>query len=305
MKILVTGGAGFVGSHLVDALVARGDEVLVVDHCQREKVRYPNAGATLYKMDFADPRVDDILMREKPDALVHLAAQISVTYSLAHPVADAERNIVGSVHLLAAAERAGVGRFVFASSGGAIYGDDPRCPTPLVDDVMPSTPYGIGKQIFEYYLRQSGVSHCALRFANIYGPRQQVSHGGEEGSVIALFLRKLFAGEPLTVYGDGSATRDYVYVADAVRAFMCALDTTYVGSVNVGTGVETSVEELAKLLCALHGGDCTIAHAPARQGETMRSALAFVSAKEHIGWEPRVSLAEGLRTTYTYATPHA
>ncbi len=314
MKILVTGGAGFVGSHLVDALVARGDEVIVVDHHKRDKVRYPNAGATYYNVDFADPAVDDILINEQPDAVVHLAAQISVTHSIAHPVDDAQKNIVDSLGFLSkAAQRAGVKRFVFASSGGAIYGDHAIRPTPLVHDTLPGTPYGIGKQMFEHYLAQSGMAYVALRFANIYGPRQQVTSGGEEGSVIALFLNKLFAGEPLVIFGDGSATRDYLYVDDAVRAFIAALDSDYVGCVNVGTGVETSVQTLADTLLSIHasGGAGSgsaghpVTHLPFRSGETMRSALAYNSAKEHIGWVPTVTFADGLRKAYDHAAPHA
>ncbi len=305
MKIVVTGGAGFVGSHLVDALVARGDEVIVVDHHKREKVRYPNAGATYYKIDFSDPAVDDILQNEKPDAIVHLAAQISVTYSIANPVDDARRNLVDSLALLNAAQKAGVQRFVFASSGGAIYGDHAIRPTPLVHDTLPGTPYGISKQMFEHYLAQSGMSYAALRFANIYGPRQQVTSGGEEGSVIALFLNKLFSGEPLVIFGDGSATRDYVYVDDAVHAFIAALDSDYVGIVNVGTGVETSVQTLADTLLTIHGTTHPVTYSPFRSGETMHSALAYNSAKEHIGWVPTVTFADGLRKAYDHAAPHA
>lgn len=304
MKVLVTGGAGFIGSHLVDALVARGHEVIVVDHHKREKLRYPNPAATLHKVDFRDAMVEEVLQRERPDAICHLAAQISVTRSIANPVHDAQKNLIDSLHLLDAARRAGVRRFIFSSSGGAIYGDHPQRPTPLLHDTLPNTPYGIGKQMFEQYLAQShkqhGTEYVSLRFANIYGPRQQATRGGEEGNVISIFLSKLISGEPIVIYGDGAASRDYVYVDDAVDAFLRALDSTYVGPVNVSTGRETSVRMLYDLLTAAHGGGHPLVHEPYRHGETLRSVLAYDSAKEHLGWEPKTVFADGLEKTYTW-----
>lgn len=304
MKVLVTGGAGFIGSHLVDALVARGHEVIVVDHHQREKLRYPNPSAVTHTMDFSDPAVADVLRAERPDAICHLAAQISVTRSLANPVKDAQMNIVDSLRFLDLARRAGVRRVVFASSGGAIYGDHPARPTPLLSNTLPNTPYGVGKQIFEHYLAQHhaqhGVPFVSLRFANVYGPRQQATRGGEEGSVIALFLRKLISGEPIVIYGNGSASRDYVYVSDAVDACIRALDGVYVGPVNVSTGRETTVQQLYDTLMHIHGGMHPVVYEPYRAGETMRSVLAYDSAREHLGWEPTVAFADGLRRTYDW-----
>lgn len=304
MKIVVTGGAGFVGSHLVDGLVAAGHEVLVIDHHRREKVRYPNPKATVYKYDFRAPEVEAILHRERPDAVYHLAAQISVTRSIMDPCRDASCNIIDSLHFLDVCRQAGVRKIIFASSGGAIYGDHPVRPTPLLEDAQPNTPYGVGKQMFEFYLaqqyRQYGLSYVALRFANIYGPRQQASRAGEEGNVISIFLSRLLSGDPIVIYGDGTATRDYLYVQDAVRAFIAALDASYVGPVNVSTGNETSVRMLYDGLMRIHGGAHPLVHEPYRHGETFRSALAFDSAREHLRWEPVTALDEGLAATYRW-----
>lgn len=304
MKILVTGGAGFVGSHVVDALVAQGHDVIVVDHHKREKVRYPNPSATLYKIDFRDPQVETILREEKPDAVCHLAAQISVTRSIVDPVKDAQCNIIDSLHFLDLCRVYGVKKIVFSSSGGAIYGDHPVRPTPLLEDAMPNTPYGIGKQMFEVYLeqmwRQHGVPYVSLRFANIFGPRQQASRSGEEGNVISIFLSRLLSGDPIVIYGDGLASRDYVFVEDAVRAFVAALTSPYVGPVNVSTSKETTVRELYDALMAIHGGGHPLVHEPYRHGETFRSALSYESARQHLGWEPTVSLDDGLARTYRW-----
>lgn len=303
MKILVTGGAGFIGSHLVDALVANGHDVIVVDHHQREKLRYPNALAKEVRCDFRDPQVAALLLAERPDAICHLAAQISVTQSIADPLRDAQRNIIDALQLLDRARRAGVKKFVFSSSGGAIYGDYPVRPTPLVSDSLPSTPYGISKLMFECYLeqcyQQHGLSYVALRFANVYGPRQQVTSGGE-GSVISTFLSRFRSGEAVVVYGDGTASRDYVFVADAVNAFVRALTTPYVGPVNIGTGKETSVRQLYDLLMKIHGQPHRLRHEPSRPGETIRSVLSNDSAKTYLQWEPQTSLETGLQETYSW-----
>jgi len=304
MKVLVTGGAGFVGSHLVDGLVEAGYDVIVVDHHQREKLRYPNERATLYKMDFNDERMGVVLADEKPDVICHLAAQISVTKSIAEPIFDADRNIIDSLQLLERARLAGVKKIVFASSGGAIYGDYPVSPTPLVEDSLPTTPYGVSKQVFEYYLaayyKMYGLPYVALRFANIYGPRQQASKLGEEGNVISIFLNRLLMGEPVTIYGDGSATRDYLYVEDAVQAFIAAIEADYVGKVNVSTTEETSVVELFAKLGAIHGQEHLANYKPFRAGETKRSVLDNTSAKEFLGWEPKTGLDSGLKRTYDW-----
>lgn len=304
MKVLVTGGAGFVGSHLVDGLVEAGYDVVVVDHHQREKLRYPNVKTVVYKMSFNDPQMADVLADEKPEVICHLAAQISVTKSIADPIFDANRNIIDSLQLLERARLAGVKKIIFASSGGAIYGDYPIQPTPLVENSQPTTPYGVSKQILEYYLAayytMYGLDYVALRFANIYGPRQQVSKFGEEGNVISIFLNRLLTGKPITIFGDGQASRDYLYVKDAVQAFLYAIKSEYVGKVNVSTSQETSVQELFDNLVAIHGADQPVVYEPLRKGETMRSVLDNSSAKVCLGWEPTIMLDEGLRLTYDW-----
>lgn len=304
MKVLVTGGAGFIGSHLVDALVARGDEVVVVDHYRREKLRYPNSAARTYKVDFGDPSIADILRDERPDAVCHLAAQISVTNSIANPINDARRNVVDALHFLDLVRQSGVKKVVFSSSGGAIYGDHPVRPTPLLHDSLPNTPYGVSKQMFEHYLaqfwEQYQLPYVSLRFANVYGPRQQATRSGEEGNVISIFLSRLLSADPIVIFGDGTASRDYVFVKDAVDAFVRALSTPYVGPVNVSTGKETSVRNLYDALMQIHGLQHPLQHNPFRHGETVRSVLSYDSAKTHLDWQPKTSLEDGLRETYDW-----
>lgn len=303
MKILVTGGAGFVGSHLVDACVARGDEVIVIDHHKKEKKRFPNQRAKIYKIGITDPSIKTIIAQERPDAVCHLAAQISVTRSVADPIHDADVNIVSSLPLLEYASELGVKKFVFASSGGAIYGDHGVLPTPELQDAKPISPYGVAKQMFEYYLQSfyqtRGMPYVALRFSNIFGPRQMM-HDEGEGSVMAIFLSRLLTGDPVTIFGDGSATRDFVFVKDAVRAFLHALDSDHVGVVNISTGREVSVQELWDALQEIHGAEHRVLYAPDRPGEITRSVLARDLAREKLGWEPQTSFEEGLRETYNW-----
>lgn len=303
MKVLITGGAGFVGSHLVDECIAKGYEVIVVDHHKRKKKRFPNALAKTYKMSITDPALRDVFLEEKPDVVCHLAAQISVTYSVDDPIADTQVNIIRSLPLLNYAVESECKKFVFASSGGAIYGDHPILPTPEVFDSMPISPYGVNKQALEHYLesyyKTHGLEYVALRFANIFGPRQ-LMHGQGEGSVMAIFLAKLLRGESVTIFGDGSSTRDYVYVKDAVNSFVCAMNSDYVGVVNVSTGKETSVKELWEMLKEIHAKEHPMEHAPARLGEIQRSTLDGSYAKEAIAWEPKISIEDGLRDTYAW-----
>lgn len=303
MKILVTGGAGFIGSHLVDAIIARGDEAIVIDHHRKAKRRFPNPEAKVFEMAFGDPSVKDILLTERPDAICHLAAQISVPASVEDPVFDAQMNILDSLMLLEGAKEAGVKKFVFAQSGGAIYGDHKILPTPELYDSRPISPYGVSKFALERYLESYnhlyGLPYASLRLANVYGPRQMMSGEGE-GGVIAIFLSRLLSGEGVTINGDGGATRDFVFVHDVVDAFLRAVDSDFVGEVNISTGEETSILELWETLQSMHKQESPMTFGPERTGDIRRSVLDGRFAEKAIGWKAKTSLEEGLRQTYNW-----
>jgi UDP-glucose 4-epimerase len=309
VKALVTGGAGFIGSNLVDALLARGDEVAVVDDLSTGS--HANltdalaAGATLYQLDVVDADALSATLRdEAPEVVFHLAAQIDVRRSVADPAADARVNVEGTVNVLEAARACGARRVVYSSTGGAIYGEADVVPTAEDAPIRPLAPYGQAKYAAEGYcaLFESlhGLSAISLRYANVYGPRQDPLG---EGGVIAIFCGRLAAGASPTVYGDGLQTRDYVYVEDIVRANLLAADRSEAtGSVNIGTGVETTVLELVDAVGALgEGGSFTARHEPERLGEVRRSCLDAARARELLGWEPQVPLDEGLRLTLAAA----
>jgi UDP-glucose 4-epimerase len=306
MKALVTGGAGFIGSNLVDALLARGDEVTVVDNLstgRRENLdRALAAGAELVELDIreAGPLLEAARAADA-DVIFHLAAQIDVRKSVADPAFDASINVGGTANLLEAARETGAGRFVFVSTGGAIYGEGDGQQLPLAEDapIAPLSPYGQSKFAAEGYIalygRLFGLSGIALRLGNVYGPRQDPL--GEAG-VIAIFCGKLRAGERPTVFGDGRQTRDYIYVGDVVAAALAAAESEVTGAINIGTGVETDVIELAAKLGEL--GDAPEFEpelAPARTGEVQRITIDPARAAEELGWKAETGLADGLRRT--------
>lgn len=305
MKVLITGGAGFIGSHLVDRLIDEGHEVVVVDHYQKTKQRFPNTQATVYKIGFGADEVLQVFTEEKPDAVCHLAAQISVTKSVAEPAYDAKVNILDSIALLDAARKSGVQKFVFASSGGAIYGDHPVRPTPELMDAQPLSPYGLSKQAFERYLaiycKRHGMQPIVLRLANAYGPRQLP---GGEAAVIPLFLRELMTNGQARIFGDGSSSRDFVYIDDITNAFVQALQSSYTGTANIASGKETSVLDLLNALKEIHGELHEHAHEPDRAGEIKHSVLDPSHAKEAFGWEAKTSLRDGLKKTYDWFKQH-
>jgi UDP-glucose 4-epimerase len=304
MRTLVTGGAGFIGSNLVDALLERGDEVTVVDDLstgRRENLTQAlERGAELVESDIRDSQaLLDLLGRAKPDVVFHLAAQIDVRHSVADPAADARINVEGTINVLAASLEAGVRRFVNTSTGGAIYGEGQILPAPEDHPVAPLSPYGNSKFCAENYCslfrRLHGLSTVSLRYGNVYGPRQDPL--GEAG-VIAIFCGKLLEGGRPTVYGDGKQTRDYDFVGDVVAANLAAAETDTAGPYNVGTGRETSVLELVDVLRELGGGAAFEPEfAPERPGEVRRIAIDPSRAREELGWEPRVELREGLERT--------
>jgi UDP-glucose 4-epimerase len=306
MRVLVTGGSGFIGSHIVDALLARGDDVLVLDDLSSGRAGRLDPQVTLHKLSITDAAaLNDEVAAFGPELICHLAAQIDVRASVDAPAADAGVNILGTVNLLEAARRAG-SRVLFASSGGALYGRD--APIPSLEDVLPlpESPYGIAKYCAECYIglynRLHGTSHSVLRLANVYGPRQDPA--GEAG-VITIFCAAALAGSQPVIYGDGTQTRDYVYVADVVAAFLAAADRGRPGTWNIGTGVEVSVLDLVGIIEGRAGRELSPSFAPQRPGELARSAVAVDRAASELGWQAAVPLAEGISRVYDWISAGA
>jgi UDP-glucose 4-epimerase len=303
MRTLVTGGAGFIGSHVVDALVERGEEVTVLDDVstgRRDNLEQALAnGAEFVDGDIRDAAaVAELCDRVRPEAIFHLAAQIDVRKSVADPAFDARVNVEGTVNVLRAAHASGVRRVINTSSGGAIYGEGQTIPAPEEHPVAPEAPYGLSKFCAENYCelftRLHGLSTISLRYGNVYGPRQDPL--GEAG-VIAIFCGKLLAGERATIFGDGLQTRDYVYVGDVVAANLRAAESDAGGPFNIGLGVEVSVLDLVEALSAHAADGFDPEHAPERPGEVQRIALDTSRAREELGWEAKVGLEEGLERT--------
>ncbi len=302
VKVLVTGGAGFIGSNVADALVAEGHEVLVVDDLSSGKRHQVPGEARFYEVDVQDAGgIREIFDREKPELLVHHAAQMDVRRSVADPPFDARVNVLGLLHLLEAGRDNGLRRVLFASSGGAGYGEQDEFPAPEGHRIAPVSPYGVSKMASELYLScyraMYGLEYVAMRYANVYGPRQD-PHG--EAGVVAIFTQKVLAGEAATINGDGRQTRDYVFVEDVVRANVALASSSWCGSLNLGTGVETDVNHLYEGICAACGVDLPARHGPAKPGEQSRSAISPRLAGEVIGWRPMTPLAEGLRRTAAF-----
>lgn len=306
---LVTGGAGFIGSHVADALLAEGWSVTVLDNLSSGKRGQVPAAARFVEGDIRSPEAAALVRDGGFDLVCHLAAQIDVRKSVADPRFDVDVNIGGTLNLVEAVRSSGrPTRVLFASTGGAVYGDLVTPPNLETYAKNPESPYGIAKFSVElylaYYARVHGLDYIALRFANVYGPRQD-PHG--EAGVVAIFCQRLLAGTPLTVFGDGAQTRDYVYVGDVARAHVLAASrpTIPAGAVddrafNLGTGVETSVTDLAQGLIAVSGRAVPMQHASARPGEQQRSVVSIDKARAGLGWAPAVSLADGLRHTFDW-----
>ena len=298
MKIMVTGGAGFIGSNVVDAYIELGHEVVVVDDLSTGKRANVNPRATLREVDIASPEFVALVARERPDLLNHPAAQTSVRVSVEDPLNDARRNILGSLNVIDAAQRASVGKLIYISSGGAIYGEPVALPCDEEHPIRPDSPYGASKHAPEHYLdiyqRLHGLRYTALRYGNVYGPRQDPY--GEAG-VIAIFTARMLAGESVTITGTGEQQRDFVYVGDIVRANVAALEQADNTAVNIGAGLGTSVNEIFGLLRDATGYGLPANYGPARPGETFRIYLNIQRAARLLAWTPQVSLAEGLAQT--------
>lgn len=301
MRILVTGGAGFIGSHIVDAFIAAGHEVSVIDDFSTGDESNLNPKATVHRMDILDPDIPRLLAESAPDVLCHHAAQMDVRRSVADPKLDARINILGLIHLLEGCKGAGVKKVIFASSGGAVYGEQETFPAPENHPTRPASPYGVSKITGEYYLsfykQTAGISYVALRYGNVYGPRQLAT--GEAG-VVAIFIGKFLQGESPTINGDGKQTRDYVYVSDVVRANLMALESDVTGPINIGTGKETDVVTIFDLLNDKTGAKKKAVFGAAKPGEQSRSCLNISHARKALGWFSEISFNAGLDQTLSF-----
>jgi UDP-glucose 4-epimerase len=301
MRILVTGGAGFIGSHLVDRLIEEGHQVAIVDDLSTGKKKNLNAKAEFYKLDILSPKVERVFQKERPEAVFHFAAQMDVRRSVKDPIFDGQVNILGTVNLLEQAVKVGTKRMIFASSGGAIYGEQEQFPATEAHPTHPVSPYGISKLAAEHYLyyygKTYGLQWTSLRFGNVFGPRQDPF--GEAG-VVAIFTLKLLQNEQPVINGTGKQTRDYIAVDDVVEANMAVLNSAVNDTFNVGTGRETSVNQLFRLLAEAVGSPIKERYGPERRGEQLRSCLDATKLTKALDWEPRLSLADGLKRTVEY-----
>ena len=303
MKILVTGGAGFIASHIVDSYVSAGIKVVIVDNLSTGKMEFINKKARFYKADITDrQQIARILKREKPDIINHHAAQISVRQSVEDPLFDAQVNLIGLLNLLEEGRHFKLKKVIFASSGGVVYGDAKIIPTPeTYHPKMPLSPYGVSKLASEHYLnfycQTYGIAYIALRYSNVYGPRQN-PHG--EAGVVAIFSRKLLNGQAPLINGDGKQTRDYVFVSDVVEANIKALESKFIGAVNIGTGKETDVIQIFSGIENVVKSGLSGKHGPAKSGEQKRSCLSIQYAQKVLNWRPQVNLSDGLKKTVAY-----
>jgi len=301
MNILVTGGAGFIGSHIVDAYIENNHNVVIVDDMSRGRKEFINPKATFHQISISNPQLPDIIQKENIEVINHHAAQISVSDSVKNPVKDAESNIIGSLQLLQNAVECGIDRFIFASTGGAIYGEQDYFPAREDHPQKPTSPYGLSKLSVEGYLRfykeQYGLKSIVFRYGNVFGPRQNPN--GEAG-VVAIFYNRLLKGLVPIINGDGEQTRDYIFVRDVVRANLLALNLNGSDIFNVGTGQETSVNELTRLILEAAESDIDAQTSKKNNFEQRRSCLDYRKLKGSLNWSPEVSLEEGLTETYIF-----
>lgn len=301
MKICVTGGAGFIGSHIVDKLIQLGHNVVIIDNLSTGKIENINSSAKFIQLDINDNKIFEIFKAEKFDIVYHQAAQMNVRFSVDNPREDALTNIIGGINIYEACKASGVRKIIFASSGGAIYGEQLYFPADEEHPTNPCSPYGIAKLANEkylyYYKLSFGIDFVSLRYSNVYGPRQNPK--GEAG-VIAIFIGKMLINEQPIINGDGTFTRDYIYVDDVVNANICALNSNLSGIYNVGTGIETDVNTIFKKIKGLTKSNCEEFHGPEKIGEQKRSVISYEKLKKVCCWEPKFSLDEGLSKTVEY-----
>ncbi|GAP64605.1 UDP-glucose 4-epimerase [Ardenticatena maritima] len=301
MKILVTGGAGFIGSHVVDAYIAAGHDVVVVDNLSSGKRENVHPKARFYHLDIRDPALEEVFATERPDVVNHHAAQIDVRRSVEDPMHDAEINILGSLHLILLARRYGVRKFIYASTGGAVYGEPEYLPCDENHPINPICEYGASKHTVEHYLylnrHNFGLEYTILRYPNVYGPRQD-PHG--EAGVVAIFSQRMLRQEPVTIFGTGEQERDFLSALDCARANVMVLEQGNGHIYNLGTGRGTSINELFALLKTITNYPLDPVYAPARVGETFKIYLDASRAERELGWRPTRTLEEGLRETVAY-----
>jgi UDP-glucose 4-epimerase len=298
-RVLVTGGAGFIGSHLVDRLLAEGHEVAVIDNLKTGKRANVNPQARFHEVDLTDPEATaSVLNAELPQFVHHLAAQAGVRLSLVDPAYDARVNLIGGLNLLEACRAIGVERVVYSSSGGAIYGEKEQLPIPEDVEIVPISPYGVSKYAFELYLRAANIvwdlDYVVVRYANVYGPRQD-PHG--EAGVVSIFVDAMLDGRRPSIFGDGEQTRDYVHVSDVVRANVSAMTAPALRAYNVGTGIRTSVRELYDAIAAAVGFSEEPLYEEARPGEVRHTSVDASRLTSATGWRPEMDLRAGVRNT--------
>jgi len=296
MKILVTGGAGFIGSHLVDRLIKEGHKVVVVDNLSTGKKENLNPKAKFYKADIRGLKISQIFKKEKPEVVYHLAAQVDVRKSVENPIESAKVNILGSLNILENCKKFKIKKFIFPSSAG-VYGEAKNLPIKENYPLNPIAPYSIGKLAIEKYLsfyQTQGLPFVSLRYANIYGPRQS---GSGEGSVVAIFINKILKGEKPVVFGNGNQTRDFLYVDDAVKAAISALKAKSGSIYNVGTNKEITINSLLELILKILNKKIKPIYKPLRKGEIIKSRIDYSKIKKELGWQPKDDLKEGLKKT--------
>lgn len=301
MNILVTGGAGFIGSNVADAYIGAGHNVVILDNLYMGNKKNVNPKAKFYKADIRDAKVKDIIRKEKIDVINHHAAQISVPDSVKQPVFDADINIKGTLNMLEAARENKIRKFIFISSGGTVYGSKVKLPAIENNPLTAESPYGISKVSGEHYTRfytaQFGIKHTILRYSNVYGPRQ-IPHG--EAGVVAIFIKLIMAGKTPVIFGDGRCIRDYVYAGDVARANVLALESGDNEAFNIGTGVQTDVNQLYKQIQKATGFDKPAGAAPYREGDLPANYLDASKAAKVLGWKPEIGLEQGIKLTYEF-----